>query len=92
MKSFTIATLSALALVGSGMVIGAKLQNGSVASVNVRPLFETLNNQPLVLNPANEGCMITSEDGQTLLLKGDADGRVLIPKGTLFSSSCLSFK
>lgn len=91
MKYFAIATLSALALVGSGMVIGAKLQNGTEVSTNISPVFETLNNQPLVLHPENEGCMITSEDGQPITLKGNDGDQILIPKGTRFSGRCLSF-
>ena len=91
MKYFAIATLSALALVVSGAVIGSKLLNETEVSTNRNPLFETLNNQPLILNPENDGCIITSENGQQIKLKGNAGDQILIPKGTRFSGRCLSF-
>lgn len=62
MKSLTMATLAAVSLVGSGIAIGFKFQK-TEESANAPSLFETLNNQSLVLNPGNEGCMITNGSG-----------------------------
>tara|TARA_Y100001951_G_C11196443_1_gene214571 strand:+ start:88 stop:363 length:276 start_codon:yes stop_codon:yes gene_type:complete len=91
MKSLTMATLAAVSLVGSGIAIGFKFQK-TEESANAPSLFETLNNQPLVLNPGNEGCMITNEDGQPVLIKADPGEKLMIPKGTRFTGRCLSFK
>lgn len=91
MKVFAITTMALLSLVGAGIVIGVNVQKENEVPVILMPTLETLNNQSLALHPENEGCIVTSENGLTIHLKSDAEGRVVVPKGSRFTSSCFSF-
>jgi len=91
MKTFTVTTLIALSLVGSGVVIGVKYFPKEAESVKA-PLVKTQFNRTLLLKTKNDGCVMFDESGKRFEIKGNAGDKILIPKGTKFTSECLSFE
>lgn len=92
MSPFTIATIAALSLVSSGVMIGLKLPQAPDAQASKPPLLKLGNKQPLALRLGNDGCIVTDEHRKSLRIENVDGNEWVIPKGARFTGPCFSFE